>query len=238
VGTVVPTRGDEVLLARNQGAVFVHPGTGVRREIPGPTEEPAGTRFNDGKCDPAGRLWVGTMAFDFHTGGGSLYALDANLQWTRKLPSVTCSNGITWSLDQRTLYYIDTPTGCVEAFDYNRETGAIDRRRILHKVEPGTGHPDGMTIDAEGQLWVALWDGGCVIRIDPATGALTARLPVPGARLVTSCAFGGEGLATLYITTASLLSPEQRAAQPNAGALFTARPGVVGVPAFEFASNP
>jgi sugar lactone lactonase YvrE len=183
-------------------------------------------RMNDGKCDPAGRFWAGTMAYDESPGVASLYVYDGTVRTV--LDGVTISNGLGWTLDHRTMYYIDTPTGRVDAFDYDEETGQVSGRRPFAEVEGG--HPDGMTVDDEGFLWVALWGGGAVHRYSPSGDHVaTVRLPVTN---VSSCCFGG---STLFITTSQQgLSPEQRAAEPDAGRIFAVEPGVSGPPATAF----
>jgi sugar lactone lactonase YvrE len=132
------------------------------------------------------------------------------------------------------MYYIDTPTMQVVAFDYDPDSGAISNRRVIITFPPGVGRPDGMTVDAEGRLWIAHWDGHRVSRWDPHEGRLLSEIPLPVAR-VTSCAFGGPNLDRLYITTARHGgTDEQLSEQPHAGSLFAASPGVAGLPAHEY----
>lgn len=191
-------------------------------------------RMNDGACDPAGRFWAGTMALDCRRGAGALYRLDPDGGVTTMLRDVTISNGIDWSDDGRVMYFIDSATQRVDAFDFDPERGAMSRRRPIVTVAPESGMPDGLTIDAEGFLWVALWGGGAVHRYSPG-GALDGviRLPVTHP---TKCAFGGPDLTDLFVTTATIaLSPDERARQPHAGGLFRARPGIRGRPANVFA---
>ena len=191
-------------------------------------------RMNDGKCDPAGRFWAGTMAYAETVGAGSLYRLDPDLRVTTALERVTISNGLGWSPDGRTMYYIDSGTGGVDAFRYDPSSGAIDERRQVVVIAPADGVPDGLTVDAEGGLWVALWGGGAVHRYSP-VGTLDRVVELP-CRLVTSCAFGGDRLEELFITTATVgLTDAELAAQPGAGGLFSCRPGVLGLPATPFA---
>jgi len=187
-------------------------------------------RMNDGKCDPKGRFWAGTMAFDESPDAGALYVYDGTVRTV--LDGVTISNGLGWSLDHRTMYYIDTPTGRVDTFTYDEETGAVSGRRPLVEVEGGS--PDGMAVDDEAFLWVALWGGGAVHRYDPSGHQVaTVRLPVTN---VTSCCFGGPEGSTLFITTSQQgLSAEQQAAEPDAGRIFRVEPGVAGPPATPFA---
>jgi sugar lactone lactonase YvrE len=235
VGTVVPRARGGVMLALEHGFAAFDLTTGRLTPWHDPEEHLPRNRFNDGKCDPAGRFWAGTISLDREPGVASLYCLEPDGQVRRVLQGVTNSNGIAWSLDGATLYYIDTPTQQVTAFDYELASGRIENPRTAISVAPDLGKPDGMTIDAEGMLWIAHWDGGCVGRWDPGTGRLLQTLAVP-ARRVTSCAFGGPSLEDLYITTARVgLTEAELALTPHAGGLFRARPGVRGVPAFEFA---
>jgi len=235
VGAVVPTRRGEVLVALQRQFAFLDLAGGRITPFPVVPLEPDGVRFNDGKCDPAGRFWIGSTAFDHAAGAGRLHCLFPDLHVETKLSGLTISNGLAWSRDGQTLFHIDSPTGGVDTFDFDAATGAIANRRTLRQFAPGEGSPDGMTIDADGRLWIALWDGWRVVQIDATTGATLAEVKVPAQR-VTSCAFGGPALDTLYITTARLgLNEAQLAAQPGAGAVFAAHPGVRGVEAFEFA---
>ena len=234
VGTVVVRKSGGLMVAVESGFAHLDLDTETLTPICDPEEHVAGLRFNDGKCDPAGRFWAGTISFD-RAAEASLYCLFPDLTATRMLTGVTNSNGICWSLDAKTMYYIDTPTQAVAAFDFDVETGAISNRRVAVSVPEETGHPDGMTIDAEGKLWVAHWGGWSVNRWDPETGEHLAKIAVPAAH-VSSCAFGGPDLDELYITTAAVgLDCEAIRDQPYAGGLFRATPGVRGVEAFEFA---
>lgn len=188
-------------------------------------------RMNDGKVDPRGRFFAGTMAYDESPGVASFYAYDGAVR--EVLDGVTISNGLGWSPDHRTMYYIDTPTRRVDAFDYDEETGAVRNRRPLFEVD---GDPDGMTVDDEGLLWVAVWGGGEVRRYEP-SGKLAARVRV-AATNTTSCCFGGPDGGTLFITTSRQdLTPEQERAEPDAGRVFHVSPGVTGPPATTFAGT-
>lgn len=239
VGTVVPRAKGGVVVALHNGFARLDPETERMTPIADPEADLPGNRFNDGKCDPAGRLWAGTMAFDGMNDReqGALYCLDADGAVTRKLGRISISNGIVWSADARTMYFIDTVKNDVRAFDYDLETGAIANERVTVRND-GDGHFDGMTIDAEGMVWIALFGGGAVKRYDPQTGEHLATIELP-VSCVTSCAFGGPDLDQLYVTSGSYrLTAAELAEQPLAGSLFRAVPGVVGVrgvPAFEYA---
>jgi len=235
VGTVVPRKSGGLALALHHGFAFLDLATEELTMIADPESGLPDCRFNDGKCDPSGRFWAGTYAPDGPRGISSLYRLDADLSVHRMLTGISCSNGIAWSLDHRVMYYIDTPTGKVEAFDYDMATGAVaDRRTVVH-VPPDSGHPDGMTIDAEGMLWVAMWGGWGVVRYDPRTDRTLDHIDVPVAQ-TSSCAFGGPDLRDLYITTARRNRTEaQLRDEPLAGGLFVARPGPQGIAASAFA---
>jgi sugar lactone lactonase YvrE len=180
---------------------------------------------------------VGTFDLMQRAHAGTLYRFDPDGSTHVMLHRITNSNGIAWSLDRRTMYYIDTPTLAVQAFDYDNETGNIANPRVVIRIPEGQGGPDGMTIDAEGRLWVALWGAGRVHCYDPGTGALRQVITVP-APFTSSCAFGGPGLETLFITTArGGLTPQQAAEFPLSGDVFAVRPGVAGVPACFFGAG-
>jgi sugar lactone lactonase YvrE len=192
------------------------------------------TRTNDGACDAAGRLWVGTMARDERSPVARLYRVDADLGVTTMLSETTISNGVGWSPDGTRFYFIDSPTRRVDVFDCDPETGALEDRRPLAAVEVEGAVPDGMAVDAEGCLWVALHGGWGLNRYSP-DGELLQEVHLPIAR-VTSCCFGGPQLSDLYVTTRREgLSAADAAAQPLAGALLRLDPGVAGLPTNAFA---
>jgi sugar lactone lactonase YvrE len=231
IGTVVPRRSGGVMVAVYDGFAALDLVTGKLEFITDPEADLPDTRFNDGKCDPAGRFWAGTMSLKGVNEAGSLYVLDAHHSARRMVTGVSVSNGIVWSRDARTMYYIDTRLQRVDAFDYDLATGNIANRRVAIPIPADQGHPDGMTMDAEGMLWIAHWDGWRVTRWNPLTGQLLQTIQVPVAR-VTSCAFGGPNLNQLFITTAQPTQSDP--AQPQAGGVFVAQPGVCGLPAFEY----
>jgi sugar lactone lactonase YvrE len=196
--------------------------------------EQAGTRTNDGACDAAGRLWVGTMALDERSPLGALYRVDADLDLTRVLSGTTISNGLGWSPSGRSFYFVDSPTRRIDVFDFDPKTGALEHRRPLAAVDVEGAVPDGLSVDAEGGVWVALHGGWGLRRYSP-EGELTAIVDLPVA-LVTSCCFGGPDLRDLYVTTRREgLAAADAAAQPLAGALLRLDVGVAGLPTHAFA---
>jgi sugar lactone lactonase YvrE len=233
VGAVALTSGGDLVLAVRDGFARLDPGSGEVRLIAAVATDRPDLRMNDGNVDPAGRFWAGTMAIDERTAAGALYRLDPDGRVHRMLPQVTISNGLDWSGDGRLMYYVDTPTRSIDVFDFDVATGTIANRRSLVRVARGEGWPDGLTLDADGYVWVALWAGGALRRYAP-DGTLDRVLTVPAA-YPTSCAFGGPDFRDLYITTAATpLTPDERQREPFAGGLFRCRPGVQGRPAHRF----
>jgi sugar lactone lactonase YvrE len=192
-------------------------------------------RFNDGKCDPAGRFWAGSMSVFDTRHAGSLYLLEKDFTVTTKIRDVTCSNGLAWSPDHKTFYYIDTPTRKVAAYQYDLTSGRITDRSVVIDIPETEGYPDGMTIDTEGMLWIALWGGWKVIRYNPYTGKQLHQIRLPVSK-VSSCVFGGDTMEDLYVTSASTgLAVNDLQEQPLAGSLFVIKnSGFKGMDAFEF----
>lgn len=189
-----------------------------------------GVRMNEGGCDPDGRFYCGSMAYDKARGAGTLYRLDPDGSTHVVLEGVTTSNGLEWSPDGSRAYYNDTETSRVDVFDYDGEAGLMNRRVFL-QASPDDGRPDGLTVDAEGGVWVALNHSGTVRRHTP-KGAPDAVIEV-SPRQVTACTFGGDRLDQLYITTSRENLPPGE--DPLAGSVFRAEVGVRGLPAREFA---
>lgn len=191
-------------------------------------------RLNEGACDPSGNLLIGSMAYDERPGTGILYCVQAvegeHSDPLTVLTDVTISNGLDWSPDDHRAYYVDTPTQTIDIFDWNCDQGLTNRRPFARV--PGPGAPDGLTIDVEGGVWVASFGGGCVHRFD-ANGRLDCTVEIP-VRQVTAVTFAGPDLERLIITTSRHGLGED--VEPSAGALFTAQPGVRGVPVREFAA--
>lgn len=229
IGTVVPIDRTMALVALEDGIYKMNTATGYYELFSDVESDITSNRFNDGKCDPSGRLWVGSMGLEQTEFEANLYMIDAKGEAHLKIDSVTISNGIVWTKNKQTMYYIDTPTSEIKAFDYQDETGEISNMRVAVKVPDSLGYPDGMTIDENDELWVGMWNGNGVIHFNPLTGKMVSKIEVP-AHNVTSCAFGGKDLDTLYITSSSLdMSPEEEKRYPNAGSVFKAVPGVKGV---------
>lgn len=190
-------------------------------------------RFNDGGIDPYGRLWIGTMNEDEETPNAKLYVVDKSGDINVALTGLTISNGLAWNNAGDTMYAIDTPTQKIMAYPFDEQTTTLSNGRVIYDFSNEIGSPDGMTIDATNQLWVALWGGSRVVCIDPETQQIIDAIDVPAAN-VTSCAFE-PGSTRLYITTASEgLSEQQRTEQPNAGSLFVADIDVTSAPIYLF----
>lgn len=233
VSAVVPTAGggDGWVLATELGFAWLD-GDGTMATIAEPEGPAAGERrMNDGTCDPWGRFWAGSMAYDETPGAGALYVLDRDLHVHTVLQGVTISNGMAWADAGQVAYYIDTPTQRVDRLTLDGTT--VVRRERAFDVDPALGAPDGMAIDAEGCLWIALWGGGAVVRCSP-TGELLARVEVGPSR-ASAVAFGGPDLSTLFITTArpdpdGPPDPDER----DAGLVHAVHVGVPGLPAERF----
>ena len=233
VGAAVPASDGRLALAVSDGFAFLDPPTGGIERIADVDVDLADTMMNDGKCDPAGRLWAGTKDAVGSRPLGSLYRLGADRRPERILTGLSVSNGLGWSPDRTTMYFIDSPTQRIDVFDFELESGEISNRRTLVEIPKAWGLPDGMTVDEDGLLWVAFWGGSAVRRFAP-TGAVVSTVEFPVSQ-VTSCAFGGGDLSELYVTTArDSLSETQLAEQPLAGGLFRLRSGVRGRPSHPF----
>jgi sugar lactone lactonase YvrE len=231
VGMIAPVEGDDGWLL-GAGRGFVHLALdGTQRTIA--EVAPAGTRMNDGACDPQGRFWAGTLADDHHDGGGALYRLERDGRTELMLEGLTISNGLGWSPDGETMYLVDSGPRVINAFTFDADRGTISDRRILVTVPEDVGAPDGMTVDAAGDLWVAVYGGGRVNRY-ARDGSLREVYPLP-ARQCTCCAFGGPGLHQLFVTTATEgWTHEQRRAEPAAGMVYRFDTDVTGRPALPF----
>jgi sugar lactone lactonase YvrE len=231
VGALALCDDGDLLIALPGQLVALDPETG-RRVVLAPVALP-GQRFNDGACDPRGRFWVGTLSYDRTPGAGALYRLAPGARLVsggRLVPAltgVTVSNGIDWSPDGALMYYVDTETARIDVIDFGVAAGTLGTRREFAAIDPADGVPDGLAVDAEGGIWLALFGGHRVIRLD-ADGRLDREIRLPVSH-PTSVAFGGPDLTDLYVTSATrALSAAELAEQPLAGALLRLRPGVAG----------
>ena len=236
IGAIAVKRSGGIIAAVKGGFASIDLDSGALNFIAAVENHLPGNRFNDGKCDPAGRFWAGTMSPSDRPMEGALYFLEKDGSVKTKLTGITCSNGIAWNPDLTTMYYIDTPTRNVVAYDYEILNGNISNSSVAITIAKETGYPDGMTIDSEGMLWIALWDGGKVARYDPYSGKQLHEIILPVSR-PTSCVFGGDGLEDLYITSAKEgLTEDELKKQPLAGSLFVVKNcGFKGLEAFEYA---
>jgi sugar lactone lactonase YvrE len=228
IGAIALRKSGGLVAAMQYGFAFVDFDNKTLERITDPEAHLPGNRFNDGKCDPAGRFWAGTMPLNETDPSGNVYMLDDTLSVEHKIGGVTISNGMAWTADKSVMYYIDTPTRQVVAYDFDMAAGGITNRRVIIDVHNEQGYPDGMTIDKEGMLWIAFFGGWNVVRFNPYTGQALERIALP-AENITCCTFGGPGLADLYITSAyKELTPEEKLQQPYAGCLFVVRDMEVG----------
>lgn len=235
VGAAAPRARGGLVLATERGFQLFDFETRACTPLADPEAHLPDNRFNDGKCDPRGRFWAGTMNLNRVPQQAALYVLGADHSVRRVLEGVTTSNGLDWTRDGRTMYYIDTRTLQVAAFDFDPESGSLSNRRAVVQFPEGVGRPDGMTLDAEGMIWIAHWAGARLSRWDPARGVMLREVRFPVTN-VTSCAFGGETLDRLYVTTARQgLDEAALAREPHAGGLFVLEPGVCGLAPFEYA---
>ena len=219
-----------------RGLALFDPRTRELTRLDEPERERAGNRFNDGKCDTRGRFWGGTMDFAVQAATGALYRFDAEGHATRAIDlGWIVTNGPTWTLDGRTMLVNDTVPARIVAYAFDAETGAVGASREWLRLPAGDGHPDGITTDAAGRIWIAHWGGACVTCHDPATAAELARIALATDH-ITNVAFGGPDLKTLFISSARFeLSEQQLASQPLAGALFAVDTDALGLVANTFA---
>ena len=218
MGTVVPTKVGDLVCAGDSGIFRFNPQSGEKTHLADPeADKRPDNRFNDGKCDPAGRFWAGTISTVKKTGDANLYQLDTSLNLSQKISGVTNSNGICWDQQKGLMYYIDTPTQEVVAYQYDSASGAISNpQKVVDFALLGVdGSPDGMTIDTAGNLWVAICHGGAVLQIDPGTGVLLRRVELPCVE-TTACTFGGSQFDRLFVTTGQKPGLEE----PEGGKVF------------------
>lgn len=234
IGSFALREKEGAILALKSGFAFYDFQSNRIERITNPESHLSNNRFNDGKCDPHGRFWSGTLSYDISEGAGSLYALSTVDNIETKLKNLTIPNGMAWNTGRKKFYLIDSPDRKIYEFDYDLQSGSIKNRSTLFEFRPSGPLPDGMTIDADGYLWVALYNGYKVVRINPVSAEIECmvELPVPQ---VTSCTFGGLNLNELYITTArEHMTEEEIAKVPLSGALFKAELPFHGLKADRF----
>lgn len=236
VGSIAVRENGTLLVASHYGLNSFDPQTGALTRLSEPEKHLPQNRANDGKCDPQGRFWFGTMQNNVAPDGsdlpidqnsGVLYRVESDLSVHPVVTDVAISNSLCWSTDERTLYFSDTVSGWIEAFDFEPQAGTVSNRRQFAYAE-GQGYPDGATTDDAGGVWSCRWEGSCVIRFD-ASGEIDCVVEVPVER-VTCAVFGGPNLDTLYITTSTQnMTPEEFEAEPQSGGIYAVQPGFRGV---------
>jgi sugar lactone lactonase YvrE len=230
VGCIVPAKDNKLVCALQGEIIELDTNTGKTRKLLDLENELSDNRSNDGKADPEGRLWIGSMSVKAEKQKASLYRIGRELKAEKILDGLDLSNGLDWSPDKNFFYHIDTPEKKLFAYHFNAREGSLSERRQIDVFANMDGFPDGMCCDEEGKLWVALWAAKKVIRIDPVSGEQLAEITVPAIN-VSCCCFGSEDMGTLYITTARQgLSEEDLKAYPLSGSIFECRPGVKGKP--------
>ncbi|MDQ2656415.1 MAG: SMP-30/gluconolactonase/LRE family protein, partial [Bacteroidota bacterium] len=223
VGTVVPARNGNLILGLQGEIAELDPVSGAVKSLLQLEPELSDNRCNDGKCDPAGRFWVGTMHLECKPGSGSLYCVDKDLGVNRVLDGLTIANGMGWSPDGTYMYFIDSADYAVRRYKFSRDSIGLEEEKIVLRFEEAEGLPDGMCVDSEGNLWIGFWGGNRIGCYDPVTGKhlIDVKVPAPN---VTACCFGGADLKTLYITTAREgLTSDQLREFPLSGSLFAFR---------------
>lgn len=235
VGSVAFREDGGMLAALRSGVYRLDPATGATEALARPEASLPDNRFNDGRCDRAGRFWVGTMNDARRAPSGALYRIAADGTCVRQRGDIIVPNSIAWSPDDRTLYFADTYRHVIRAYDFDRDAGTIARERVFADCSGHPGHPDGSCVDTDGGLWNAEYGGWRVVRYDP-SGRIDRVIEVP-VQNPTCCCFGGDALDVLYITSATQrLTPEELARQPLAGSVFAVRPGAQGLPEARFAA--
>jgi sugar lactone lactonase YvrE/DNA-binding IclR family transcriptional regulator len=234
IGAIAPSEGKELIAAAQEGFGWLDPETGAFQAIASPEADKPGNRFNNGKCDPQGRFWAGTMEMGAAPGEGSLYCLDGTGSVNRMEVGIGVSNGLGWSPDGRTMYFTDSIARTIFAYKFDVEIGRISNRRVFAHAADNMGAPVGLTVDQEGYVWSAYWNGWQIVRYAP-DGRLAQTIPLPVPR-PTNCAFGGPNGSTLYITTARIrLSPDILAEAPLSGSVLAVETDTRGVSQSPFA---
>lgn len=235
---MVPIDANRYLIALKNGLYVYDVQRSAFSYLIHPDQPVPGNRYNDGKCDPQGRFWIGSMDHGEEEASGTLYMINHDLSYEERINNTEISNGIAWDVAQNLFYHIDTPKMEVVCYDYDPRSGVIDNARVVIKIGEDEGSPDGMTIDTDGMLWIAHFGGGKVSRRNPKTGEVLLEIPLP-VQQVTCCTFGGEKYEDLYITTASKsLSEEELRQQPLAGNTFVVKnSGYKGFAPYPFQLN-
>ena len=235
VGSIGLRRNGGIVAALQDGFYFIDEETEKVKLIKKVNSKPNNKRFNDGKVDAFGSFWAGTVSYDEKLPIGVLYCLKSSLELVKIFSGITISNGIVWSLDNKKMYFIDTPTMKVDVFDFDIASNNVRNRRVALEVPKNIGYPDGMTIDIEGKLWIAHWGGSKVCRWDPITKKIMEIIKVPTER-VSSCAFGGENLSELFITTARIGFTENLSENVgrNSGYIYRVQTKTKGLKSFKF----
>jgi len=230
VGTVACASNGNLILGLQNEIGDLDPGTGKVNTLAPLEAEMRDNRCNDGKCDPAGRFWVGTINMKSKRGAGSLYCIDAALHITKVLDGLTIANGMAWSPASDLMYFIDSHDRNVKCYDFDPATPTLRNERVIINIESNNEVPDGMCVDEEGMLWIGFYGGYRVGRYDPTSGKHLADVNVPAPN-VTSCCFGGQDLKTLYITTARQGLPAKQLKEfPLSGSLFSCETDIAGIP--------
>lgn len=229
VGCAIPTDAGDLLVGSGRKILRLNLETEETFSVVEIEPAISGNRFNDGKCDPLGRFWIGTMDMTEESPTGNLYMIDHSLTVHKKLDQITVSNGIDWNVAKNKMYYVDSPQKKLFEFSIDFETGALSDQRIIYEIDEPDIFPDGLCIDENGMVWLALWGGWGVLRIDPKTGNLIEKIELP-VKQVTSCAFGGVELNELFVTTARVnQTVKDLEAQPHAGKVFRITTEVKGI---------
>ncbi len=232
VSLVIPGQGNELILGLQGGVGRYNLSSRTLSWITDLGIDWKNFRCNDGGCDSEGRLWVSTMELQHKKEAGALYLISHNKEVKKKIDQLSIPNGMAWSPDNKRLYHTDSVTCLVRSFIYDENTGGIQFEKIAVRIPDKTGLPDGMAMDEEGMLWIALWGGFGVGRFDPASGKMIGFVDIPAPQ-VSSCSFAGERLDQLVITTArNGMTTEELINYPKSGHVFITRPGVKGIPGF------
>lgn len=234
-GAIALRDNGQLVAALQHGFAFINRHTGQQHLIHDPEVHLPANRFNDGKCDPLGRFWAGTMSLNEQDPSGSMYILDSHLQTRQVFHGATISNGLCWSSDGSMMYYIDSPTRRVDRFDMVPDRAQLSNRSTIIRIAENEGFPDGMTIDAEGMLWIAHWGGWQISRWNPETGEKLTAIHLPASQITSLC-FGGEQFDEIYVTSARRgLDEMQLSEEPWAGCTFCIKnSGYKGLPPHTF----